>query len=145
MTLNADFLFRVHLPRLMRHSRVGRLDARPTTSGGWRQAGLGEPPLERTLGGDGRPGCGLEQVDADQARAPSGMFPAQSQGRPDHLGELSLVGCGLRIIGGDGPRTPLSKPRDEPTNRRAWQSERRGDLWSFPTLLPEPEDGLTDG
>ena len=83
-------------------------------------------------------------MDADQARAPGGMLAAQSQGRLDHLGELGLVGRGERIIGRDPGGAVLTEPRDEPTDRRAGQPQRRGDLAGLSTLLPEPEHGLTD-
>jgi hypothetical protein len=84
-------------------------------------------------------------MDADQARAPGGVLATQPQGRPDHLGELGLIGRGARVIRRDRRRAALTEPGDEPPNGRARQPERRGDVTGLATPLPEPEHGLADG
>jgi hypothetical protein len=83
-------------------------------------------------------------MDADQSGAPGGMLSSQSQGGLDHVGELGLVGRSATIIGRDPLETTLTKPPNEPTDGRGRQTEQRGDVAGFPTLLPEPEHGLTN-
>ena len=73
------------------------------------------------------------------------MFSPQVQGCLNHRGQVGFLGAGVGIIGSDGGVPSAPKPVDQPPNRGLRQSQQRGDLTRLPTLLPKPEQGLTDG
>jgi hypothetical protein len=137
-------LFRIHLPGLVRQGRAGHVDDGTATGGGGGQVMLHEPPLQRACGRDDLRGHPLEQVHPDQAGAPGRVLAAQPQRGLDRDGGLDR-GVGGAMVGRlKALVAAMAEPRQESTDGRARQSERRGDLMGLTTLLPEAERGQTD-
>jgi hypothetical protein len=100
----------------MGRGRPGQGDSRGSSRGCRRQAGAHEPPLERSLTGDGPFGNLLEELDSNQARSPGEVLLPQPHRGLDHRRGGGLIGGAVMIIRRDAIDAPATKPLEESTD-----------------------------
>jgi hypothetical protein len=135
----------IHLPGLVGPDRPHEVMPRPSPRGGRAEPGADEPPLQGAFRGGRLFRRRLRQVDPDQAGPPRRVRAAETQGgglrRVRGRGRAVLE---TAIIGSDRRVAASPEPREQATDRRTRQVERRGDLVRLTILLPEPEGGLAN-
>jgi hypothetical protein len=96
--------------------RPGQGDSRGSSRGSGRQAGLHEPPLKRSLGGDRPFGSLLEKLDSNHARSPGGVLLTQPHRCLHRVRGDGLTGGAVMIIRRDAIDAPVTKPLEQSTN-----------------------------
>lgn len=134
----------IHLPGLVGQFRSGHVDARPAPARGRVQVVLHEPPLQRARRGDDLFRHAQEQLQADHAAPPGRVLAAHPQGGLDCVRGLSRGVGGAMVGRHEAFGAGAAEPPEEPSDGRACEPERRGDLMGLTALLPELEHGLTD-
>jgi hypothetical protein len=138
-----NMFFCINLPNLMRRGRARRLDPRPSAGRRRREAGPGEPSAQRPRRGERPRRVGFEELHSDELGPPGGVDAAQRDGVEHIVGGRQFVPRAA-IPRRQGRVAVTAEVLEQSIDGRARDPESLGDLRGVASLLPEPEDDLTD-
>jgi hypothetical protein len=138
-----DMFFCIHLPDLVGRGRALRVDPRPPARRRRREVGPREPPAQRPRRGNQPCRVGFEELHSDELRPPGGVVAAEVDGGLHIVGRHDLV-ARAAVPRRHARGTVAPESLEQAIDRRAGNPEPLGDLTGIPSLLPEPEDDLTD-